>query len=152
MSSHWSNSSAGPTLPPLHTLNLLPPSYAQRRGGSPPDAYDPSCPRLHVPHHRRASTSTASSSRTPSPVPSTSSSSASQKLTLIPSSMEDADAVVLVPSPDAPAIPGTRPGQSLLLTGPSIEQFRGSGGSRSVPKGTRLHPYRFANRRRPSAV
>ncbi|KAJ7774474.1 hypothetical protein DFH07DRAFT_1056886 [Mycena maculata] len=147
MSSH--SSSERPTLPSLHTLNLLPPSYAQRPGGSSPyDSYErPSCPRPNVaqhswPYKRRVSTS-SSTSRTPSPTPSDASSSASSsptspsksKLTLIPSSFADADAVVVVPPPNGA-------GQSLLLMGPALEHLRHP--QRQISKGTRLHPYRFA--------
>ncbi|KAJ7118626.1 hypothetical protein C8R43DRAFT_1241812 [Mycena crocata] len=158
MSSH-SSSSQRPTLPPLHTLNLLPPSYAQqRRGESPYDSYDrPSCPRLNVPEHlwpynRRASTS--SSSRTPSPTPSDASSSASSsptspsksKLTLIPSSFEDADAIVVIPPPGASLdiAPGaqSKPGQALLLLGFSLKRLHHH--QCQIAKGTRMHPYRFA--------
>ncbi|KAJ7461744.1 hypothetical protein B0H11DRAFT_2285739 [Mycena galericulata] len=149
------SSSERPTLPSLHTLNLLPPACAQRpRGGSPYDSYDrPSCPPLNVPQHswpynRRVSTS-SSTSRTPSPTPSdTSLSSASSsptspsksKLTLIPSSFEDAEAVIVIPPPGAPASgPQTA---SLLLMGPALEHLRHP--QRQIAKGTRLHPYRFA--------
>ncbi|KAF7360210.1 hypothetical protein MVEN_00749800 [Mycena venus] len=162
MSSYTSSSSDRPTLPPLHTLNLLPPSYAQRKGGSPYDSYERPCQRPYAPQHswqrtRRVSTSTSSStSRTPSPTPSnassrTSSSSSTSspispsKLTLIPSSFEDADAVVVVPPPGARS--GTS--QSLLLTGPALEQLRHP--RRQLAKGTRLHPYRFAGRRASNA-
>ncbi|KAF8184985.1 hypothetical protein K438DRAFT_1974187 [Mycena galopus ATCC 62051] len=150
--SSYSSSSERPTLPSLHTLNLLPPSYAQRRGGSPDESYEQPCPRLYIPQHswsrRRVSTSTSSStSRTPSPTPSgasscssassTLSSTSPSKLTLIPSSFEDAQAIVLVT--------GTGTGQSLLLTGRALEHFRHP--QRQIAKGTRLHPYRFGGRR-----
>ncbi|KAJ7043462.1 hypothetical protein C8F04DRAFT_1072148 [Mycena alexandri] len=147
-----SSSSERPTLPPLHTLNLLPPSFAQHcRGDSP---YD-SSPRLHVPkrswaYPRRVSMSSSSSSstsRTPSPSPSDSSSSSSStsptspKVKLVPCSFADADAVVVIPPPGAP-------GQGLLLTGPALAHLRHP--QRQIAKGTRLHPYRFAAGRRAS--
>ncbi|KAF7359414.1 Mitochondrial escape protein 2 [Mycena sanguinolenta] len=75
------SSSERPTLPPLHTLNLLPASYAQRRGSSPYDSYERPCQRLNVPQsswsRRRVSTSSSSTSRTPSPTPSGCSSTSS---------------------------------------------------------------------------
>ncbi|KAF7338609.1 hypothetical protein MVEN_02087200 [Mycena venus] len=163
MSSH----SERPTLPPLHTLNLLPASYAKRLGGSPYASYERPCQRLNVPQHswsrRRVSTSTSSTtSRSPSPTPSdassrTSASSTSSptsplkssKLTLVPSSFEDAEAIVVIPPPDAPHVPGTRPGQGLLLMGPALEHVRHP--QRRIAKGTRLHPYRFARRRASNA-
>ncbi|KAJ6500399.1 hypothetical protein C8R45DRAFT_977512 [Mycena sanguinolenta] len=147
------SSSERPTLPPLHTLNLLPASYAQRRGSSPYDSYERPCQRLNVPQsswsRRRVSTSSSETSRTPSPTPSgvsscssassnSSPTSPSKKLTLVPSSFEDAQAIVVIPPP------GT-PGQGLLLMGPALEHLRHP--QRRIAKGTRLHPYRFAGRR-----
>ncbi|KAJ7359587.1 hypothetical protein DFH08DRAFT_801370 [Mycena albidolilacea] len=151
--SSLASSSKRPTLPPLRTLNLLPPSYAQRQGDSVYDSYDRPCPTLNVPHHtRRVSTSTSSStSRTPSPTPSdagslssatssSSSSSSSSKLTLVPcASFEDAEAVVLIPPP------GTEGTRGLLLMGPALARLRCP--QRPLAKGTRVHPYRIARRR-----
>ncbi|KAJ7666016.1 hypothetical protein DFH06DRAFT_1185652, partial [Mycena polygramma] len=154
------------SLPSLHTLNLLPASYAQHRGSSPYDSYERPCPRFKVPQHswqrpRRVSTSTSSSTaRTPSPTPSDASSrtssslsssptSPNSKLTLVPSSFADADAIVVIPPPGAPHVPGTRPGQGLLLTGHALELLRHP--QRQIAKGTRLHPYRFAGRRASNA-
>ncbi|KAJ6557988.1 hypothetical protein B0H19DRAFT_1261555 [Mycena capillaripes] len=160
--SSYSSSSERPTLPPLHTLNLLPTS---RREASPYGSYERPCPRLNVPqyswsHTRRVSTSTSSStSRTPSPTPSDASSSRStsssptspskSKLTLVPSSFADAEAIVVIPPPGATHVPGTRPGQGLLLMGPALEHLRHP--QRQIAKGTRLHPYRFAGRRTSTA-
>ncbi|KAJ7821026.1 hypothetical protein B0H14DRAFT_2832536 [Mycena olivaceomarginata] len=144
------SSSKRPTLPPLRTLNLLPPC-TQRQGDSVYDSYDRPCPTLNVPHHtRRVSTSTSSStSRTPSPTPSdagslssatSSSSSSSSKLTLVPcASFEDAEAVVLIPPP------GTEGTRGLLLMGPALARLRCP--QRPLAKGTRVHPYRIARRR-----
>ncbi|KAJ6482167.1 hypothetical protein C8R47DRAFT_1218143 [Mycena vitilis] len=141
------------SLPPIHTLNLLPSSCAQRKGGSSYDDYERPCP-LNVPQRSWSSTS-----RAPSPTPSdassrTSSSSRSSpvstKLTLIPSSFADADAIVVIPPPGTPHVPGTRPGQGLLLTGPALERLRHP--QRQIAKGTRLHPYRFADRRASSVL
>ncbi|KAJ7100089.1 hypothetical protein B0H15DRAFT_796783 [Mycena belliarum] len=132
-----------PTLPSLHTLNLLPPSYHRRAS-----TYDSLCQTPHT--FRRAST--ASSSRTPSPTPSDASSNlsggsspssaVSPKLTLVPSAFDEADAVLVVPPPGHGAA-GSKP---LLLTGAALAHLRHP--QRQIAKGTRLHPYRFA--RRPS--
>ncbi|KAJ6542276.1 hypothetical protein B0H10DRAFT_1970588 [Mycena sp. CBHHK59/15] len=150
--SSYTSSSERPTLPPLHTLDL-PTPYVQRR-----PAYDSSCPRLNVPHpssyHRRVSTSSSSTSRTPSPTPSDASSSSPtspSKIRLVPSSFEDATAILLIPPPDAPYIPGVisvsapspegpRSGQGLLLFGSAMERLRHP--LRQIAKGARLHPYR----------
>ncbi|KAJ7634643.1 hypothetical protein FB45DRAFT_865328 [Roridomyces roridus] len=163
MSSTYSASSQRPTLPPLRTLNLLPPSCAKSpREVSHYDLHEHSSrPRLHVPQHswphinsRRVSTSssTTSQSRTPSPTPSDASSSSllsassssscspyktspHRKLSLFPSSLEEADAIVVVPADPA--------AKSLLLTGRAVERLR----QRQIaPHGARLHPYRFCPR------
>ncbi|KAJ7689398.1 hypothetical protein B0H17DRAFT_1202291 [Mycena rosella] len=136
--SSYTSANERPTLPPLHTLNLLPPTYRR---------YDSLCAG------RRASSCT-SSSRTPSPTPSdlssSSSSSASSsplsayargKLTLVPSSFADADAVVVVPPPSAA---DAKHGKPLLLTGAALAHLRHP--QRQIARGTRLHPYRFARR------
>ncbi|KAJ6584567.1 hypothetical protein B0H19DRAFT_1249530 [Mycena capillaripes] len=163
--SSYSSSSERPTLPPLHTLNLLPAPCAQhRKRGSPYDSYERTCPRLNVPQHswpyaRRVSTSTSSStSRTPSPSPSDTSSRTSssssptspskQKLTLVPSSFEDAEAIVVIPPPGAAH--GRGQSQSLLLTGLALEHLRHP--QRPLAKGTRLHPYRFARTSRRTSI
>ncbi|KAJ7185769.1 hypothetical protein C8R46DRAFT_1207889 [Mycena filopes] len=142
-------SSGRPTLPPLHTLNLLPAQH--RRWDSPYDHL----PRLHIPKRTRAcprrvslSSSSSTTSRTPSPTPSDCSSSSTSstsmspasphphaKLRLVPSSLADADAVVVIP-------PSGAPGQGLLLTGPALARLRSR--QRPLAEGTRLHPYRFA--------
>ncbi|KAJ7918473.1 hypothetical protein B0H13DRAFT_2269166 [Mycena leptocephala] len=150
----YSSSAERPALPPLRTLNLLPTSCAQHQGGSPYDSYEASCPRLHVPQHswlpsRRVSTST---SRTPSPTPSDTPSNTSStssptspsnnpKLTLIPSSFADAEAVIVISPPGAPNVPG----QALLLTGPALKRLRHA--QRRLAQGTRVHPYRFGGHR-----
>ncbi|KAJ6472661.1 hypothetical protein DFH09DRAFT_1343872 [Mycena vulgaris] len=111
---------ARPTLPPLHTLNLLPPSYRRSDSATP-----------------------STSSRSPSPTPSDASVRSSfstpptspSKLTLIPSSLAAADAVLLVPPPSAAhAAP-------LLLTGAALAHLR-----HPLAKGARLHPYRVVRR------
>ncbi|KAJ7185776.1 hypothetical protein C8R46DRAFT_1342973 [Mycena filopes] len=141
-------SSGRPTLPPLHTLNLLPAQH--HRWGS---RYD-HLPRLHIPKRTRACpprvslSSSSATSRTPSPTPSDCSSSSTSststsptsphprsKLRLVPSSFADADAVVVIP-------PSGASGQSLLLTGPALARLRSR--QRPLAEGTRVHPYRFA--------
>ncbi|KAJ7605524.1 hypothetical protein DFH06DRAFT_1348654 [Mycena polygramma] len=156
--SSYASSSERPTLPPLHTLNLLPgpASYAPRpQSSSAYDSYDRSCPRLDESQHswahaRRVSTSTSSSSsRMSSPTPSDASSASSSstsptsfsrdaKLTLVPSSFADAEAVVVVPPSDCQSQP-----QTLLITGRALANLRQ--GQRPLAKGTRVHPYRFAH-------
>ncbi|KAJ7204780.1 hypothetical protein GGX14DRAFT_569359 [Mycena pura] len=142
-----------PTLPALRTLNLLPDSYDCLTY-----ARNPNVPHRSWAYPRRVSTTSSSStstSRTPSPSPSDASSSlspvspaksAAPKLTLVPSSFDDADAVVVIPPPGVPSIPGAngRPGQSLLLMGAALAHLRHP--QRQIAKGTRLHPYRFAPR------
>ncbi|EDR08093.1 uncharacterized protein LACBIDRAFT_297776 [Laccaria bicolor S238N-H82] len=160
-----------PTLPPLHTLNL---PHLTRKPAFSYDSYEPqsSCPRLHVPqkYHRSSSTSTIASTSSPShslscsPLslrPSRSNSpnmaastittpthTMTRKLRLIPCSLETADAVILVTSPDAPYIPlkagSDNPNpNALLLVGPALEKFRHP--QRTITKGARVHPYRFAH-------
>ncbi|KAJ7604001.1 hypothetical protein DFH06DRAFT_1349843 [Mycena polygramma] len=106
------------------------------------------CPRPPPPRRRahphpspptRASARARVQARAPPPPSNT-------KLTLVPSSFADADAIVVIPPPGTPHVPGTRPGQGLLLTGPALERLRHP--QRQIAKGTRLHPYRFAGRPR----
>jgi len=174
-----------PTLPPLHTLDLPFPISRKPRlaGTSGSELHErQSCQRLHVPrqlpYERRLSMSSSTSSRTPSPTPSESSSGyqsshSSQSrptrnsMRLVPSSFDDADAVLVIPPPNAPYVPTSlssplpcpapSSGQALLLTGPSLDHFRQP--LRQVAKGARVHPYRIvregdssASRRRASAV
>ncbi|KIK06371.1 hypothetical protein K443DRAFT_674354 [Laccaria amethystina LaAM-08-1] len=163
-----------PTLPPLHTLNL---PHLTRKPALLYDSYEPqsSCPRLHVPqkYHRSSSTSTITSipsrSHSPSCSPSSSRLSGShppnpaastitpptptttRKLRLIPCSLETADAVILVTSPDAPyifdiplkAANKNSNSNALLLVGSALEKFRHP--QRTITKGARVHPYQFAH-------
>jgi len=130
-----------------------------------------SCPSRNVlrhwPYSRQVSTS-SSSSRTPSPNPSNYSSytnthshpnpslpptrsSSAPKFRLVPSTLDVADAVVVVPPPTAPFIPNltstpslmesARQGQALLLLGPALQHFRHP--QRQIAKGARIHPYRI---------
>ena len=65
----------------------------------------------------------------------------------MPTTFEHADAVVLVPPPDAPhvqllsGITDVKPAQPLLLVGPALHHLRHP--QRQIAKGTRLHPYRI---------
>ncbi|KAJ7180503.1 hypothetical protein C8R46DRAFT_1344823 [Mycena filopes] len=147
--SSFSSSSERPTLPPLHTLNLLPASFAPHHRGDSP--YHSSVPKPSWAYPRRVSISSSSTSRTPSPSPSdsgsssSSTSSTSAKLKLVPCAFADADAVVVIPPPGAPG-----QGQTLMLTGPALAHLRHP--QRQIAKGTRLHPYRFAATRRASVA
>ncbi|KAK7464499.1 hypothetical protein VKT23_006668 [Stygiomarasmius scandens] len=169
-----------PVLPPLHTL-ALPTFPAQTRlpGVHALNAtHDPdSRPRLsspfvhHQPTQRQCSISSSTSSRTPSPSPSDSSSSAStsafpstpftpltpgssagrSKMRLIPSTLEDADAVVVVPpqsfydesNPTASLLDAkaSGKGKALLLVGPALRHLRHP--QRQIAKGARIHPYKI---------
>lgn len=160
-----------PTLPPLHTLNL---PHLTRKPAHLYDSYElqPSCPRLHVPQKYHRSSSPSTNTSTPSPSHSLSCSPSSsrpsrshspnsaastiktptptttRKLRLIPCSLETADAVILVTSPGAPYIPlkagSNNPNSNaLLLVGSALEKFRHP--QRTITKGARVHPYRFAH-------
>ncbi|KAG0706918.1 hypothetical protein DFH29DRAFT_1076646 [Suillus ampliporus] len=166
MDSCASSASVRPTLPPLHTLDLprgktqLPPVDALY------DSYEfkRQIPRLHIPsqcaharQNRQVSISSSTSSRTPSPTPSPLSSSSSRsstsggqtpKIRLVPTTLEHADAVVIVPPPDAPhmhPLSGVtnlkQRAQPLLLVGPALQHIRHP--QRQIAKGARLHPYRI---------
>ncbi|KAG5636836.1 hypothetical protein H0H81_006663 [Sphagnurus paluster] len=80
--------------------------------------------------------------QTPSPMPPV-------RFRLEPCSLEDAQAIVLIPPPCAPAVPSTlttapapKKQQALLLVGHSMEYFRHP--QRQLAKGARIHPYRIA--------
>lgn len=111
-------------------------------------------------HGRQVSTSSShtSASRTISPSPSPSPSDAvseinhsnphtNTKFRLVPCPLEVADAVILVPAPNAYPIPNspnyvprTGHGRGLLLVGPALQQIRQP--QRQLAKGARIHPYR----------
>ncbi|KAG1730819.1 uncharacterized protein EDB91DRAFT_1156084 [Suillus paluster] len=166
MNSCASSASVRPTLPPLHTLDLprgdtqLPPIDALHLHD--PHEFKPQIPRLHIPskypharQNRQISISSSTSSRTPSPTPSPLSSSRSStsggrstKIRLVPTTFEHADAVVIVPPPDAPHVHPLsgvtnlkHPAQPLLLVGPALQHIRHP--QRQIAKGARLHPYRI---------
>ncbi|KAF7426392.1 hypothetical protein PC9H_008760 [Pleurotus ostreatus] len=63
------------------------------------------------------------------------------KFRLVPCTLDVAEAVVLVPPPDAPTLPSNKPGQALLLVGPALNHLRHP--QRRIAKGARIHPYRF---------
>ncbi|KAH7926162.1 hypothetical protein BV22DRAFT_1046279 [Leucogyrophana mollusca] len=162
------STSTRPTLPPLHTLGL-PIGKASAQLPHIDELYDSydfdrQTPRLHIasqyPHARQAS---ISSSRTPSPTPSISPLRSTRptlshstlgqvpaKIRLVPTTLEKADAVVVVPPPNAPHIPplsGMSPTtmkqgqQALLLVGPALQHLRHP--QRQLAKGARIHPYRI---------
>ncbi|KAG8216901.1 hypothetical protein J3R82DRAFT_7174 [Butyriboletus roseoflavus] len=150
-----------PTLPPLHTLGLP-------RGDIPPprthESYDPNdvnrlplvpfrqpnYPQRHQPLISPFAASEELTSptaylrpRTNTPAPASASPSPlmpfpSARVRLSPTSLENADAVVLIAPPPAGNAP---PPQPLLLVGPALQRLRQR--ERQVEKGTRVHPYRI---------
>lgn len=119
-------------------------------------------PRLRMPsqyshsrQNRQVSISSSTSSRTSSPTPSPLSSSSSPtsggqstKIRLVPTTFEHADAIVVIPAPDAPHVHPLsgvtdlkQPAQPLLLVGPALQRLRQP--QRQLAKGARLHPYRI---------
>ncbi|KAH0826670.1 hypothetical protein J3R83DRAFT_5058 [Lanmaoa asiatica] len=62
-----------------------------------------------------------------------------RKIRLVPTSFENADAVVLISPPSASNTPSPQP---LLLVGPALQRLRHP--QRQLAKGARLHPYRIA--------
>lgn len=152
------NQQRRPTLPSLHTLDL--PTLSPTRPGSstmPYALYDNG--RHSQPHRPRARQFSTSSSRTPSPPLSDTTNKETPLMTptaatfphmlpqskrldlrLIPcTSIDDADAVVLVPPRSL-----TEQNQALLLVGPALNQLRHP--QRQIAKGARIHPYKFARR------
>ncbi|KIK81104.1 hypothetical protein PAXRUDRAFT_156906 [Paxillus rubicundulus Ve08.2h10] len=165
-----------PTLPPLHTLDLPRGKIQLPRIHELYDLDELSrqTSQLHIPsalshdrQKRHVSISSSTTSRTPSPAPScvpapclrpstnipTSTSYPTQKLRLVPTTFENADAVVLISPQNASHIP---PPQPLLLVGPALQRLRHP--QRQLAKGARLHPYRIVrgpsdpHARRPSTV
>ncbi|KAG2143059.1 hypothetical protein DEU56DRAFT_793278 [Suillus clintonianus] len=156
-----SAASVRPTLPPLHTLDLPRGKTQVPHIDALHDSYEfkPQIPRLHTPSQyyphsrqsRHASISSSTSSRTPSPLsPSRSPTSRRQstKFRLVPTTFEHANAVVVVPAPDAPHVHPLsgvtnlkQPPQPLLLVGPALQQLCRP--QRQITKGARLHPYRI---------
>ncbi|KAF5379078.1 hypothetical protein D9615_005971 [Tricholomella constricta] len=74
---------------------------------------------------------------------------------LEPCTLDEAQAIVLIPPPSAPFVPSTstpapqKKQQALLLLGPSM-QYRNP--QRQLAKGARIHPYRIAPSQRKDAV
>ncbi|THV06499.1 hypothetical protein K435DRAFT_789347 [Dendrothele bispora CBS 962.96] len=128
----------------------------------------------HHPSQRQCSVSSSTSSRTPSPTPSDSSISSSStsafpstpftpltpgssagrpKMRLIPSTLEEADAVVVVPpqsfydesNPSTSLLDakvnGSGKSKALLLVGPALRHLRHP--QRQIAKGARIHPYKI---------
>ncbi|KAK0458809.1 uncharacterized protein EV420DRAFT_1540666 [Desarmillaria tabescens] len=144
--SHLSMPSQRPTLPSIHSLDLLPLCKEVDTSNKPLNYL--SCPRaVHQNRrlHRQASISSSTSSRTPSPSSSRYPSltfPAGIRLRLVPCPLDAADAVVVVPPPDAPYIPPLSSLQTpLFLVGPALQQFRQP--HRPLAKGARVHPYRI---------
>ena len=128
---------------------------------------------MPMPSPRKFSTSSSatSSSRTPSPSPSNSTSCSHSSLSdesdarvrLVPSTLETADAVVIVPPPDArhfPSLPSlssfptiqllshlsttmdeSETARPLLLLGPALQHLRHP--RRQIAKAQGLHPYKI---------
>ncbi|GLB42288.1 hypothetical protein LshimejAT787_1103030 [Lyophyllum shimeji] len=77
---------------------------------------------------------------------------------LEPCTLDEAQAIVLIPPPSAPFVPSTsnptptpqQKQQALLLIGPSLQYFRHP--QRQLAKGARIHPYRIAPSRRKDGV
>jgi len=140
-----------PTLPPIHTLDL--PLLSQPKHTHL--KYDNlRCSPLN---HKDRQVSTSSShtvSLSPSPSLSDPDSEINRsnphpntKFRLVPCPLEIADAVILVPPPNAYPIPNlpnyvprTGHGQGLLLVGPALQHVRQP--QRQLAKGARIHPYR----------
>ncbi|KAF8551660.1 hypothetical protein OG21DRAFT_1512495 [Imleria badia] len=141
--------STRPTLPPLHTLDLP-------RGDIPRmhDSDDLSRWNPHSNCHQctafpqtpapclRPRTNAPAGTPTPTAFP-------ARKIRLVPTSFENADAVVLVLPPSVPNAP---PPQPLLLVGPALARLRHPQGQ--LARGARVHPYRIARPadRRPPTV
>lgn len=173
MNSSASSASVRPTLPPLHTLHLprgnlkslkIPGQFT--RIDALHDSYElrRQIPRLHIPssqyshscQNRQVSISSptsscTSSSPTPSPFSSSCPSTSgrqSTKIRLVPTTFEHADAIVVIPAPDAPYVHPLsgvtnpkQPAQPLLLVGPALQRLRQP--QRPLAKGARLRPYRI---------
>ncbi|KAJ8462132.1 hypothetical protein ONZ45_g18047 [Pleurotus djamor] len=73
------------------------------------------------------------------------------RIRLIPCSMDEAEAVVVVPGPGVQNIPSIaalaakKPSQAMLLVGPALAHVRG----REPLRGARVHPYRFLRPTKP---
>ncbi|KAK0192714.1 hypothetical protein F5146DRAFT_1041169 [Armillaria mellea] len=143
-----------PTLPSIRSLDLLP-LCKEVDIADEPSKY-PLCPRVMCQNYRmqRQASVSSTSSRTPSSPPSRHPSLTSPsgiRFRLVPCTLDAADAVVVVPPPDAPYIPPLSalqtsaghapPSQALFLVGPALQQFRQP--YRPLSKGARVHPYRI---------
>ncbi|PBK67435.1 hypothetical protein ARMSODRAFT_1085969 [Armillaria solidipes] len=143
-----------PTLPSIRSLDLLP--LCKEVDITDESPKYPSCPRVMYQNRRmqRQASISSTSSRTPSPPPSRHPSltfPTGTRFRLVPCPLDAADAVVVVPPPDAPYIPPLSalqtsaghapPSQALFLVGPALQQFRQP--HRPLAKGARVHPYRI---------
>lgn len=157
------SSSSCTTLPPLRTLlenlNMIDENTVLPSIGRMHDRHEINqekahfhCPPLSslVRQRRQVSACSITTSRTPSPAPTCAPSSLlfsdsqklpcpPQKIRLVPATLENADAVVVIP-PSLPASQGRQP-QPLLLMGPALQRFRQP--NRRLAKGARVHPYQI---------
>lgn len=97
---------------------------------NPPSTAFPQTPAPLAPC-LRPRTNTPGGTPTPTPF-------LTRKIRLVPTSFENADAVVLVLPPSAPNAP---PPQPFLLVGPALARLRQP--QRKLAKGSRIHPYRI---------
>lgn len=157
------SSSSRTTLPPLRTLlenlkmvdeNTELPSLERMYD---PHEWNRETAHFHRPpssssvrQKRQVSAVPITTSRIPFPAPACSPSAlpfphpqkppyAPQKLRLVPATLENADAVVVIP-PSLPTPQGCQP-QPLLLVGPALQRFRHP--NRRLAKGARVHPYQI---------
>ncbi|KAF5368530.1 hypothetical protein D9758_002438 [Tetrapyrgos nigripes] len=156
-----------PTLPPLHTLALPGIHHFDAMHDSNSQRYSRPRSGRPQPFQRQYSISSSTSSRTPSPTPSDSSSESSSssmpytpltpasacasrsKMRLIPSTLEEADAVVVVPpqsvydesNPASLLDANANKSKALLLVGPALRHLRHP--QRQIAKGARIHPYKI---------
>ncbi|KAK0480634.1 hypothetical protein IW261DRAFT_1473612 [Armillaria novae-zelandiae] len=142
------------TLPSIRSLDLLP-LCKEVDITDEPSKYSSCPPVMHRKHRmQRQASISSTSSRTPSPplprYPSLTFPSGI-RFRFVPCPLDAADAVVVVPPPDAPYIPPLStlqtsaghapPSQALFLVGPALQQFRQL--HRPLAKGARVHPYRI---------
>ncbi|KAK0220167.1 hypothetical protein IW262DRAFT_1494313 [Armillaria fumosa] len=142
------------TLPSIRSLDLLP--LCKEVDITDEPSKFSSCPRIIYQNHgiQRQASISSTSSRTPSPPPSRHPSlifPSEIRFRLVPCPLDAADAVVVVPPPNAPYIPPVfalqtsaghaLPSQALFLVGSALQQFRQP--HRPLAKGARVHPYRI---------
>ncbi|KAJ3505706.1 hypothetical protein NLJ89_g7274 [Agrocybe chaxingu] len=157
---HFMKTEERPTLPPLHTLNLLPrPSRANVKYEHHDNLRTVASQMPRTCHIRQVSSSSShtNASRNASPSPSECDSDISPletpskqtKFRLVPCEFAAADAVILVPPPGTSYagagynyVPREGNPQGLLLVGQALQHVRHP--ERHIAKGARIHPYRIA--------